>query len=113
MTKSATLYDQKEQKTGLKQSPPAADYEGLHIGREFLNVTWRMAMPVVLFAGLGLWADKIWGSKPWMTLLGTLVGFLFAAILVKRQIGPLPQDDPNVIEIARAKRDKEKDEDDE
>lgn len=75
-----------------------------------MDVTWRMAVPVVIFAGLGLLADKTWGSKPWMTLLGTLVGFLFAGLLVKRQIGTLPQDDPNMIEISRAKRAAEKDE---
>jgi F0F1-type ATP synthase assembly protein I len=111
MSKTAAIYDQSGHKTTTPKPADSKDYEKLNIGREFLNVTWRMATPVVLFAGLGLLADRAWGSKPWMTLLGTLVGFLFAAILVKRQIGTLPQDDPNMIEIARAKRENEKEED--
>jgi F0F1-type ATP synthase assembly protein I len=90
MTKQAIVDDQK---VPAAEPTPDTDYEKLHIGREFLNVTWRMATPVVIFAGLGLWADRSWGSQPWMTLLGTMAGFLFAAILVKRQIGDLPEDE--------------------
>jgi hypothetical protein len=58
----------------------------LSVGRELLDTTWRMTVPVILFAGLGIAADKALGSQPWVTLLGTIVGFVFATLLVKRQI---------------------------
>lgn len=53
---------------------------------DFLDTSWRIAVPVVLFAGLGIFADIQLGSKPWITLLGMVVGFLFAALLVKEQL---------------------------
>ena len=71
---------------------PEIDYSKLHIGRELVDTTWRMTVPVLLFAGVGLLGDRQLGSKPWLTLLGTLVGFFFAALLVKRQIGNDPEE---------------------
>ena len=60
--------------------------DSLNIGREFVDTTWRIAVPVLLFAGIGLAADRGMGTKPWMTLLGVLIGFIFAVLLVKQQI---------------------------
>lgn len=47
-------------------------------------------MPVVLFAGLGIFIDRSLDSGPWVTLLGMVVGFGCAVLLVKRQIGRWP-----------------------
>ena len=58
----------------------------LHIGREFLDTTWRIAVPVILFAAIGIFADKHLGTKPWLTLLGVLIGFTLACLLVRRQL---------------------------
>ncbi len=58
----------------------------LNIGRELLDTTWRMTIPVLLFAGIGIFMDIALHSKPWLTLLGAVIGFGFAAELVKRQI---------------------------
>lgn len=55
-----------------------------------MDTAWRMTVPVVLFAGLGIFIDRSLGSKPWVTLLGMVIGFIFAGILVKRQIGDTP-----------------------
>ncbi len=60
--------------------------EKMGVGRELLDTTWRMTVPVVIFVGIGIAIDIAVGSKPWVTLLGTVVGFYFAIILVKRQI---------------------------
>jgi len=60
--------------------------EKLHVGREFLDTTWRMTVPVVIFAGIGIMVDLAIGSKPWLTLLGTIIGFYFAMQLIKKQI---------------------------
>ncbi len=66
-----------EQKQPVKQ---------LNVARELLDVTWRIATPVLIFAGIGIVIDRAIGSQPWMTLLGTMVGLLFASQLIKRQI---------------------------
>ena len=58
----------------------------MHVGRELLDTTWRMLVPVVIFAGFGILLDVTLGSKPWITLLGTCVGFYFAIQLIKKQI---------------------------
>lgn len=52
----------------------------------FLDTTWRIATPVLLFTIPGLIADRKLGTKPWLTLLGVVVGFVFAVLLVKRQL---------------------------
>jgi F0F1-type ATP synthase assembly protein I len=74
-------------------SPPQKPQK-LSVGRELLDTTWRMTIPVVLFAGLGIFVDKSIGSQPWVTLLGTIIGFVFAVLLVKKQIerGEDPQE---------------------
>lgn len=53
---------------------------------DFLDTTWRIAVPVVIFAVLGIVADKQFGTKPWLTLLGMIVGFGFAGLLLKKQL---------------------------
>ena len=62
----------------------------LNVGRELADTTWRMTLPVVLFAGLGIAGDKAWSLKPWLTLAGMAVGFVFAGLLVKRQLNRWP-----------------------
>ncbi len=52
----------------------------------FLDTTWRIATPVVLFTLLGIYADLHLKSKPWLTLLGVVIGFAGAVLLVKKQI---------------------------
>jgi F0F1-type ATP synthase assembly protein I len=53
---------------------------------DFLDTSWRIAVPVVLFASIGIFADIKLGSKPWLTLLGTIIGFVFAGVLLKEQL---------------------------
>ena len=53
---------------------------------ELTDTTWRMAVPVLIFAGIGLLIDKAVDTAPWLTLLGMLIGFYFAALLVKQQL---------------------------
>ncbi len=53
---------------------------------DFMDTAWRIAVPVILFAGLGIFIDIKLESKPWVTLLGTVIGLVFAGLLVKRQL---------------------------
>lgn len=62
----------------------------LRVGREFADTTWRVCLPVLLFAGAGIMADRALGSQPWLTLLGTAVGLIGAAHLIRLQIRRWP-----------------------
>ena len=50
------------------------------------DTTWRVAIPTVLFAGLGMFADKTFKTLPWLTLLGLVVGLVSAGWLVWSQL---------------------------
>lgn len=84
MTKTTALNDNLNDNLDGKLDRKAP--QKLRIGREMFDTTWRITVPVLLFAVAGLFIDKAVGSKPWVTLLGAAIGFYFAAQLVKRQI---------------------------
>lgn len=52
----------------------------------FLDTTWRIATPVILFTLLGIAVDVHAGTKPWVTLIAVVIGFVVAVLLVKKQI---------------------------
>lgn len=57
------------------------------IGMTFLDTTWRIVTPVLLFTVLGIVADRALGTKPWLTIIVAVpIGFVFAVLLVKRQL---------------------------
>jgi F0F1-type ATP synthase assembly protein I len=58
----------------------------LKIIQSFADTTWRIAVPVIGLTLIGIYIDKNHGTKPWLTLLGSVIGFIIAALLVKRQI---------------------------
>jgi F0F1-type ATP synthase assembly protein I len=74
----------KSQKTALSSRPQ------LRVGRELLDTTWRMTAPVVLCAGLGIMLDRGLNTKPWLTLVGMIIGFGLAGLLVKLQLDRWP-----------------------
>jgi F0F1-type ATP synthase assembly protein I len=67
----------------------------LHILRELAETTWRIALPVVIFAVIGIIGDLHFRTRPWLTLSSVVVGFIIAGILVKRQI-VLSEEDKNI-----------------
>jgi F0F1-type ATP synthase assembly protein I len=72
------------------------------IGLTFLDTTWRIVTPVILFTVLGIVADRSLGTKPWLTILVAVpIGFVFAVLLVKRQL--------EAVEAADKKNDAMKD----
>ena len=75
------------------------------VGLQFLDTTWRIAVPVVLFVVAGIFGDRSFGTKPWLTLVGTAIGFTIAGFLVKREIDEVSglQDDL-VIPVAADKK---------
>lgn len=56
------------------------------LGLDFLDTTWRISVPVVLFAGAGIFTDRKLDTAPWMTLLGSVLGFAVAGYLLKKQL---------------------------
>ena len=56
------------------------------IALDFIDTSWRIAVPVVLLAVGGIFADRSLESAPWMTLLGTVAGFAVAGLLIRQQI---------------------------
>ena len=50
------------------------------------DTTWRMFVPSVGFTLLGVWADAQLDTKPWLMVVGIVVGCTGAALLVKKQI---------------------------
>lgn len=50
------------------------------------DTTWRVAVPTVLLAGLGIIVDKKLGTMPLYTLIGLVVGLVSAGALVWSQL---------------------------
>jgi len=51
-----------------------------------LDTTWRIFIPVGGLAGLGIWADLHYHTKPWLTLSGVVIGFAIAILLIRQQL---------------------------
>jgi F0F1-type ATP synthase assembly protein I len=60
---------------------------------DLLDTTWRIAIPVVLFAGAGIFLDRKINSAPWFTLAGTVMGFVLAGVLLKQQLQTVQQEE--------------------
>jgi F0F1-type ATP synthase assembly protein I len=45
-----------------------------------------MFVPPAVLVPAGLWADLKWGTKPWLTLVGLLVGLSLSVLLVRAQL---------------------------
>ena len=61
---------------------------------DFANTTWRIAIPVLIFAGGGLYVDRQLESAPWLTLLGMVIGFIIAGMLIKKQLADVELAEP-------------------
>lgn len=53
------------------------------------DTTWRMFVPSVGFTLLGVWADAQWHTKPWLMIVGIVIGAVSAYLLVAQQIARL------------------------
>jgi F0F1-type ATP synthase assembly protein I len=59
------------------------------IGTDLLDTAWRVALPTVVFAVLGILFDRHFNTAPWVTLAATVLGLVVAGLLVKRQLAAL------------------------
>lgn len=50
------------------------------------DTTWRMFVPVIGMALVGVWLDKMCHTTPFILFFGIAIGFTMAGLLVKMQI---------------------------
>ncbi|HMI09779.1 MAG TPA: AtpZ/AtpI family protein [Candidatus Saccharimonadales bacterium] len=55
------------------------------------DTTWRMFVPVIGLLVLGLFVDQWLNTKPWIMIIGLILGVGLAALLVKRQFNKVKQ----------------------
>ncbi|HEX9801797.1 MAG TPA: AtpZ/AtpI family protein [Gammaproteobacteria bacterium] len=52
---------------------------------------WNLAASVCVGGGLGYWGDRAWGTKPWLTITGLVLGIAAGFYqFIKASIGPRP-----------------------
>ena len=69
-------------------SPPdtKVDNAALLLIGDIGDTTWRMFVPTVGLTIVGLYLDTLIATKPWMMILGIIIGAAVAWLLVKRQL---------------------------
>jgi len=72
-------------KESIEKVPSTSSAVLLLIGVS-LDTTWRMFVPIVGLAILGVWLDNTIGTKPWLTISGIIVGIVIALALIIQQI---------------------------
>jgi|GEM_PF-2024264 len=50
------------------------------------EVGYTIALPLVLFALAGRYADKMFGTSPWLLLAGTVVSIFVSSFIVYRKV---------------------------
>lgn len=53
---------------------------------DMADTTWRMFIPSVGLLMLGRMLDNHYATKPWLMLVGIVLGSVVAGLLVKRQL---------------------------
>ncbi len=78
-------------KSDETKRPPTSSTVILLLG-DIADTTWRMFVPILLFLGLGFWGDTAWHTKPWLMIVGIVVGVGLAALLVRAQFRKIGRD---------------------
>lgn len=71
--------------TSLNNTKNTQTLNPLLLGRSYLDTGWRIVVPVVIATFFGAVLDEAIGTKPWLTLVGLVIGFMVAGLLVKQQ----------------------------
>lgn len=59
------------------------------VAQVLVGVGWRLALPMVLLTILGVWLDRQWGTKPWLSLAGLVLGMAIGYYSVYRLLLPI------------------------
>lgn len=60
-----------------------------------IGTTWRMFVPSIGLMLVGLWADLMLHTKPWLMFVGIIVGLVTSAGLIYQQIRFIKQREAN------------------
>lgn len=60
-----------------------------------IGTTWRMFVPSIGLMLVGLWADLMLHTKPWLMFVGIIVGLATSAALIYQQIRFIKQREAN------------------
>lgn len=66
--------------------PSGSDNGAIRLIIDMADTTWRMFVPIVGLLLLGRYADNYTGTKPFLMLLGAIIGAGIAALLIKSQL---------------------------
>lgn len=85
-----------EEKEPPKKNPSASTKTPLPLGKGELpnfnawQLAWELgytiAIPIVVFALVGRYADKALGTSPWMLLAGIVISIIISSALVYRKV---------------------------
>lgn len=67
----------------MEENPKPAEFKPWDLA---LNLGFVIAIPIVIFALAGRYADKYFSSSPWLLLLGILISITITTILVYRKV---------------------------
>ena len=51
-----------------------------------MHLAWVVAFSTFIPLAIGVWADRRWGTAPWLTLVGMVVGILASTVGIVRLI---------------------------
>jgi F0F1-type ATP synthase assembly protein I len=66
-------------------TPPSGGSNWQKVFREvapYLDLGWRVAVSIVLFTVGGYYLDQWWGTMPWMTVVGAIVGMVMVFVQI-------------------------------
>lgn len=66
-----------------EERKPPIDFSAWQLAWE---LGYTIAIPIVLLALLGRWADRMLGTSPWLLLLGVLLSTVISSFIVYRKI---------------------------
>lgn len=75
----------KSKKSDDKPQPPADKSTVVLLFAIAADTTWRMFVPTLGGAGLGLWADSVYDTEPMYAVGGLALGIIITAFLVRQQ----------------------------
>ena len=59
----------------------------------YLNLGWLMVANMAVFTGLGLWADRHFGTAPILLLIGVFLGFFGCGYTIYRAVKKIESDE--------------------
>ncbi len=68
---------------------PPKQSSAVLLASTIVDTTWRMFVPTIGLTIIGVVIDTHYGTKPWATILGIVLGAGLAALLVRRQLARL------------------------